>query len=252
MRPARSQTVKAIGYGEVETAGFAGRSAKEFRTLLDDHGLVCPSAHVPFDPANLGPTFDDAHALGALYVTSGGLRASLRPPLPAPGPGMSLDEARRSAELANKIGEAARRAGLRYAYHNHNAEFVDQAGMVGYDLLLRDTDPALVKFEIDCGWMVVGGRDPIEYFDRYPRRFPMIHVKDFLPRREAAANDGKTDHPGAELGHGMIDYKPYRRGRTQGGCAALLRGTGGAVRAHEPTRRRASGVRLPAVHRLSA
>lgn len=201
-------SLKAIGYSEVETAGFAGRSAKEFRTLLDDNGLVCPSAHVPFDPANLGPTFDDAHALGAHYVTSGGLRASLRPPLKSTEAGMSTEEARRSAELANKIGDSARRAGLQYTYHNHNAEFVDHGGILGYDLLLHDTDPALVKFEIDCGWMVLGGRDPVEYFGKYPGRFPMIHVKDFLPQRDAAPNDGKTDHPGAELGHGMIDYRP--------------------------------------------
>jgi sugar phosphate isomerase/epimerase len=206
--PGTLATLKAIGYAEVETAGFGKRTAKEFRRLLDDHGLVCPSAHLSFDPANLGPAFDDAQALGAEYATSGALRASLRPPLETKDPGMTLEEARRTAELANVIGEQARRAGLQYAYHNHNAEFVDQGGTVGYDLLLHGTDPALVKFEIDCGWMVLGGRDPIDYFRKYPGRFPMIHVKDFLPLRNAAPNDGRTDHPGAELGHGMIDYKP--------------------------------------------
>ena len=70
------QAIKNIGFGEVETAGFAKLSAKEFRKLLDDAGLVCPSAHLQFDVDNLGPTFEDAHALGVHYVTSGGLRAS--------------------------------------------------------------------------------------------------------------------------------------------------------------------------------
>jgi sugar phosphate isomerase/epimerase len=89
-------------------------------------------------------------------------------------------------------------------YHNHDFEFAEQAGgAIGYDLLLRETDPRLVQFEIDCGWMVVGGRDPRDYFARYPGRFPMIHVKDFLP---AASHGGAR--PGAELGHGMIDYGP--------------------------------------------
>ena len=95
---------------------------------------------------------------------------------------MSPDEAKRTAEIANRIGEAAKRAGLQFVYHNHDAEFADQGGgVIGYDLLLRETDPDLVKFEIDCGWMIFAGRNPIDYFKKFPHRFPMIHVKDFLP-----------------------------------------------------------------------
>jgi hypothetical protein len=96
-----------------------------------------------------------------------------------------------------------RRAGLQYVYHNHDFEFAEQAGGIGYDLLLKVTDPGLVQFEIDCGWMVLGGRDPRDYFLRYPDRFPMIHVKDFLPMSAHSA-----EHQGAELGRGMIDYGP--------------------------------------------
>jgi sugar phosphate isomerase/epimerase len=206
------RAVRAIGYGEVETAGFGQLSARQFRGLLDDAGLACPSAHLQFDPRNLGAAFDDAHALGARYAASGSLRALIqRDAQPGAGSptGMRLEEARRTAELANRIGEQARRAGLEYAYHNHDFEFADQgAGAIGYDLLLRETDPGLVKFEIDCGWMTLGGRDPREYFARYPNRFPMIHVKDFLP---AGAQPRTPDAPapaGAELGHGMIDYRP--------------------------------------------
>ena len=193
------KALKQIGFGEVETAGFGDRSAKEFRRLLDDAGLACPSSHLPFDIDNLGATFEAAHALGNTYTASGGLRASLRPPVTGPESGMTLEEAKRTADLANRIGAAAQKAGLQYAYHNHNVEFVDQGGSIGYDILLKETDPALVKFEIDCGWMVVGGRNPIDYFKQYPDRFPMIHVKDFL---------AQPAHPGTELGHGMIDYGP--------------------------------------------
>jgi sugar phosphate isomerase/epimerase len=202
------KALKQIGYGEVETAGFGDRSAKEFRRLLDDAGLTCPSSHLPFDIDNLGPTFETAHALGNTYTASGGLRASLRPPLTTDS-GMTVEEAKRTADLANRIGAAAQKAGLQYAYHNHNVEFVDQGGSIGYDILLKETDPALVKFEIDCGWMVLGGRNPIDYFKQYPDRFPMIHVKDFLRSSNNLANDGHTQgHAGAELGHGMIDYQP--------------------------------------------
>jgi sugar phosphate isomerase/epimerase len=203
------KSLKEIGFGEVETAGFGKLSAKAFRTLLDDAGLACPSAHMQFDVANLGPTFEDAHALGNRYVASGSLRSALRPPVAFFSGGMTLEEAKQTADLANRIGERARQAGLQYAYHNHNFEFVDQGGAIGYDVLLRETDPDRVKFEIDCGWMVLGGRNPIDYFKKYPNRFPMIHVKDFLPPQDKGADGGKGPaHPGAELGHGIIDYGP--------------------------------------------
>ena len=203
------RTIREIGFGEVETAGFGALSAQQFRGLLDDAGLECPSAHLQFDTGNLGAAFGQAHALGARYATSGSLREALASVgggqrTSPPARGMSLDEARRTAELANRIGEQARRAELQYVYHNHDFEFAAQpGGAIGYDLLLSETDPGLVQFEIDCGWMVVGGRDPREYFARHPGRFPMVHVKDFLP---AALHGGA--HPGAELGHGMIDYGP--------------------------------------------
>jgi sugar phosphate isomerase/epimerase len=197
--------LREIGFGEVESAGFGKLSSKEFRRLLDDAGLVCPSAHLQFDSNNLGSAFEDAHALGAKYATSGSLPAAA-----SSKRGMSLDEAKRTAEFANRIGEAAKRAGLQYAYHNHDAEFADQGGgAIGYDLLLRETDPKLVKFEIDCGWMIFAGRNPIDYFKKHPKRFPMIHVKDFLAAHDTSAVAGSAaEMLGAELGHGLVDYKP--------------------------------------------
>jgi sugar phosphate isomerase/epimerase len=215
--------LREIGFGEVETAGFGKLSAQEFRKLLDDAGLACPSAHLQFDIDKLGPTFEDAHALGIHYVTSGGLRSSLRPPITGLVSGMTLDEAKRTAELANRIGEKARQAGLQYAYHNHNIEFADQGGAIGYDILLRETNPDLVKFEIDCGWMIVGGRNPIDYFKKYPNRFPMIHVKDFLPPHIEGADAGNAPaHSGAELGHGIIDYKPIFAAADKAGLQHLF------------------------------
>jgi len=199
--------LRQIGFQEVESAGFGKLSAKAFRGLLDDAGLSCPSAHLQFDIANLGPAFDDAHALGAKFAVCSMMRSLvLGPSAPKDGlkTGISLDEAKRTAELANRIGAAAQRAGLQFAYHNHNFEFADVGGgVIGYDLLLQQTDPQLVKFEIDCGWMIFAGHDPVAYFGKYPRRFPLIHVKDFLPRAS-----GDTEMKGAELGHGTVDYKP--------------------------------------------
>jgi sugar phosphate isomerase/epimerase len=212
--------LRAIGYGEVETAGLAGLSARQFRVLLDAAGLGCPSAHLGFEPDKLGAAFDDAHALGARYAASGSLRALVQHDLPAgaTASGMTLEEAKRTAALANRIGELAARVGLQYVYHNHDFEFADLGdGAIGYDLLLKETDPKLVEFEIDCGWMTLGGRDPRRYFARYPYRFPMIHVKDFLPQPAAPRPPDAPAHPGAELGHGMIDYRPILLAAEQAG-----------------------------------
>ncbi len=204
------KTLRKIGFGEVESAGFDKLSAKQFRRLLDDAGLACPSAHLPFDINNLGATFEAAHVLGAKYATSGSLPRTVDPSaaVATSKPGMSLEEAKRTAELANRFGEAAKRENLQYVYHNHDFEFADQGGgAIGYDVLLRETDPQLVKFEIDCGWMVFAGHNPIDYFSKYPNRFPMIHVKDFLAAHDkgAAASGAML---GAELGRGVVDYKP--------------------------------------------
>jgi sugar phosphate isomerase/epimerase len=200
------QRLRKIGFLEVESAGFGALSAKQFRGLLDDAGLSCPSAHVQFDVDNLDRAFADAHALGATYAVSGMMRSLVlgsKAPKDSLGTGMSLDEAKGTAQLANRIGDSARRAGLQFTYHNHNFEFADSGGgAIGYDVLLQETDPQLVKFEIDCGWMIFAGHDPGTYFKKYPHRFPMIHVKDFLP----PASNGPMR--GAELGRGSVDYKP--------------------------------------------
>ena len=208
--------LQQIGYRNVESAGFGGMSAKDFRRLLDDAGLSCPSAHLDFMNGNIQANFEDAHALGAHYVVSSILRRGTGE-LPQMDPAfskyaeamraMTLEDAKQTADLANRIGEQAKQAGLQYGYHNHFMEFVDQGhGQVAYDVLLKETNPELVVFEIDCGWMRVAGPDPVHYIRKYPQRFPMIHVKDFLD--VGAKNAAPGTRIGTELGHGFIDYKP--------------------------------------------
>lgn len=208
------KTLRKIGYGIVESAGFTNLSAKDFRKALDAAGLRCPSAHLPFTAADPGPLFEDAHAVGAHYAVS-----SMLFPEPTGASenglgkvlaGLTLDDFKRIAELANRIGAKAKQAGLRYAYHNHNFEFRKQGnGQTGYDLLLQETDPELVKFELDCGWMVAAGSNPVSYFRSYPNRYRMIHVKDFLLNGKPTTELEGPDRPvGTELGKGSIDYKP--------------------------------------------
>jgi sugar phosphate isomerase/epimerase len=206
-----------IGFRTVETAGFGAATASKFRGYLDDAQLSCPSAHLNFLGGDIDAALADANALGVHYAVSSILRLGTGPaPIGGPVlPGflakllpMTLEDAKTTAALANKIGEQAKKAGLQYAYHNHFFEFVDTGkGVVAYDILLQETDPDLVQFEIDCGWMVAAGANPVAYFNKYPTRFSMIHVKDFL------AVDKRAPVPaalrvGAALGRGSIDYKP--------------------------------------------
>jgi sugar phosphate isomerase/epimerase len=123
---------------------------------------------------------------------------------------MSADDFRRTAAKANEIGQRAKAAGMKYAYHNHNFEFRDLGdGKTGYEILLLETDPSLVKFQADCGWMKVGGKDPIDYLTRHGDRFAMLHIKDFKNITKPVTALMSPDMPTpTELGRGSIDLKP--------------------------------------------
>jgi sugar phosphate isomerase/epimerase len=196
--------IAAIGYTEVETAGFAGLTAREFRDELRRAGIHCHSAHMQWNVQDLGALFDDAHALGVNFVVSSALFSS------GSGDGSTVDGYKKLAAKLNGIAQKTHDAGLRYAYHNHNFEFKDLgAGIIGYDILLSETDPALVQFELDCGWMIAAGSQPIEYFIKYPRSYRMLHIKDFVAGSKIGTSLASGLRPqGTELGRGHIDYKP--------------------------------------------
>lgn len=210
--PGTLRNLHEIGYLEVETAGFGKYTAKDYRGFCDDVNLKIPSAHLGFqDATDFGPLFADANTLGAQYVTSSFLSTQAAQPSKgqAAPPPLGLDGFKRIAARMNDIGTKAKAAGLQYAYHNHNHEFEKMPdGSYGYDVLLHETDAGLVKFEIDCGWMVMGGADPVHYFKQYPGRFRMLHVKDFKTRTVTTLRVGPGRPQGTELGHGFIDYHP--------------------------------------------
>ncbi|TCV92696.1 sugar phosphate isomerase/epimerase [Luteibacter rhizovicinus] len=198
------KTLKTIGYVDIEA--IVTSTAKTLRDQLNDAGLRCPSLH--FDSLGFEPGIEAAHVLGARYIVSSMLPSIMQKEQAAKGksapePTYSLDEAKRTAEYANRIGEKARQAGLQYAYHNHHLEFTDVGGgQTFYDVLLKETDHKLVQFELDCGWVHAGGKNPADYFKANPGRIPLMHAKDFLP------GAGGKNYPGAELGRGTLDYKP--------------------------------------------
>jgi sugar phosphate isomerase/epimerase len=215
--------IAEIGYTEVETAGLGKLSAAQFRDLLRDAGLHAPSAHLNFGFEDTGKLLDDAKTLGVDYVVSSVL-VSVAPPKSMDDPkalmeffkgvdSQTADDFRRTAAKANEIGQKAKAAGMQYAYHNHNFEFRDLGNSkTGYEILLQETDPSLVKFEADCGWMKVAGQNPIDYFKSYGDRFAMLHVKDFKnitkPVTTFAAFMSPDMPVSTELGRGSIDLKP--------------------------------------------
>jgi sugar phosphate isomerase/epimerase len=225
--PGTLKQLHEIGYREVETAGFGKYSAREFRALIDAAGLTCPSAHLQLTASDIEPLFDDAHALGAAYATSSILRdppARKTPPAapgaaPTPFPSLGSDGFKRIAAHMNSIGAKAKAAGLKYAYHNHNFEFEKVSDReYGYDILIKETDPELVFFEIDCGWMVIAGASPVEYMRKHPKRIRMLHIKDFQRVATPTIDLRGPGRPkGTELGKGFIDYAPiFAEGRKTG------------------------------------
>ena len=204
--------IGALGYREVEAAGFFGHSPSEVKGAMDRAGLDCVSAHYPL--RDLLPKADETiqfgKDLGLKYIVCAS--PWLKDPSRVKDPGsraardaMTLDDWRWNAEQLNRIGERVNAAGIRLAYHNHTAEFRAENGVVFYDEILRATDPAKVTFEMDCGWVVVGGVKPVDYLSRYPSRFSMLHVKEF---KMDGWTPGSTPPPSTEMGRGSIDYRP--------------------------------------------
>jgi sugar phosphate isomerase/epimerase len=182
--------LKAIGYGYVEAFAMAITNMGEFKKMVGDAGLGCPSGHFAFGFMPTEKVLDDAAALGVHYVVS-----SVLPPQQPNSDDLkkgnfgammqmmnhlSADDFKRMATMANEIGESAKKRGLELAYHNHNVEFRKlQDGKTGYEILLKETDPALVKLEVDAGWVAAGGADPAALIAANAERVKLIHFKDF-------------------------------------------------------------------------
>lgn len=198
--------VAALGYRDVEAAGYYNHSVAEVKEAMKAAGLNLVSSH--HSSGDLHKQFDEILAfnkgLGVKYIICSS--PSRKDPSQGNRGPMTLDDWKWNAEELNKFGEKVNAAGLKFGYHNHFPEFHKTEGEIPYDVLLHGTDPSKVTFEMDCGWVIVGGGNPIDYFRKYPTRITMLHVKDF---KKSAAPFSETNRPGiAELGQGFIDYRP--------------------------------------------
>jgi sugar phosphate isomerase/epimerase len=172
--------VAAIGYKEVEFAGYFTRTPQQVREALKASGLVSPAAHVAYGllTDKWEATLETARAIGHQFLVNPWLDESMR---------KSLDDWKRIAETFNRAGERSMKAGIQFAYHNHHFEFLPLEGRMPFDLLLEQCDPKLVTIELDLCWITVAGKDPLDYFKRYPGRFPLVHVKGLAKTPEGGA-----------------------------------------------------------------
>jgi len=196
--------IAAIGYQDCETYGYDpekgtyyGLKAAAFKQLLADNQMITTSGHYDFagyfeKPADAMKRFVDqciegAHALGQRYITWPWLDPASR----------SIEKFRLLTGKLNTIGEQVTKAGLGFAYHNHDFEFIDHNGENGYDIIMRNTDASLVKLQIDLYWVMHSSKlSPAELMKKQPGRFVMWHIKDM----------DKVTRDYSELGNGSIDY----------------------------------------------
>lgn len=186
--------VAAAGYAEVEFAGYHDRTPAEVRRALERHGLAAPAAHVPWDRTER----DWAAAVGEAAEV--GHRYAIVPWIPESARG-DADAWRRTAERLDRAGRAARAAGLRVGYHNHDFELRPLAdGTLPLDLLIAATDPAHVVFELDLYWLARAGQDPAAWLARHAGRVELVHAKD---------SAGPPDHRMVDVGAGTIDFAAF-------------------------------------------
>lgn len=195
--------VAQVGYKEVEFAGYFGHTAQQVKDVLQKNGLTAPSTHVQYDELDekFPSVIEFSKTVGMDYIICPWIPEDLR---------KSPDIWKQASDKFNKCGEQTKKAGMQFGYHNHWFEFLPTNGKLPYDELLKDCNPDLVKMEMDLCWAVAAGADPVKYFEKYPGRFPLVHVKDLKTKPKitsgGAQNYGDTVDL-TEVGSGIIDWK---------------------------------------------
>ena len=217
--------IAAAGIRSVQISSLHRRSATEFRAALDKAGLKCRSTHVAASSAvpgagTTGLTFDDLDKLVEQMTIFGSRDAVLPlfqfpndpkwgPPVPfaslirTDSPPLSAERYERMADFLNETGSALKKRGVRIGYHNHNSELAPLGDKTGLQILLEKTDPRVVDFEMDAGWLAAAGQDPVEWLKRYRGRFTQMHVKDIAAG--TTVNYHMRQKP-TEVGSGIMDW----------------------------------------------
>ncbi|SOE23317.1 Sugar phosphate isomerase/epimerase [Spirosomataceae bacterium TFI 002] len=213
-------TLKAVadaGFNYVESFGgdkgiFWGYEAKEFGKILTDLGLKIKASHCSPEYTTDISTEEEFKKLAA-DAASIGLKYLINP---FPGELKTKDEWMKVAEGLNRQGEICKANGIRTAYHNHHIEFLPcESGELPENILIENTDPSLVDFEMDMYWVIKAGQDPVEWLKKHNSRFKLCHVKDLLPNAKLEEIENNETPEGdfwplggsCNLGQGQIDFK---------------------------------------------
>lgn len=200
------EKVAAIGYKEVEFAGYFEHTPGDVRRILEENGLIAPSVHVDYQSleSKWQQVVETATIVGHKYIVNSMVDIHL---LGEP------DVWKHAADTFNRAGEVSKKAGIQFAYHNHFFEFIPSNGKMPYDILLEECDPELVKMEMDFCWIASVAQNPLLYFQRYPGRFPLVHVKQLRKLPVRAPDDEtslilfeRTLPDITEVGHGVINW----------------------------------------------
>ena len=225
--------VAEIGYKEVEPTTYGTLDPKQFRAALDRYGLSAPSTHAgAAEGPDLEKQLEGFQIMGIQYAEirgggggrgAGGVRPPVAPagavaPVAPRGAGggrapQTEESVKREAEQINKHGEIAKKFGMKMLIHNHTQEFewLEGGKLTQYDVLLRDTDPALVAMQLDIGWASVAGQNILQMFQKSPGRFELWHVKDATGIKsadpKATPNQRRQSSTLVPVGQGEVDYQ---------------------------------------------
>lgn len=180
--------VASFGYKQLEgyegpKGIYWGMKHTEFKKFISDQGMSMLSSHCKWEE-NLEQKAAEAAEIGLKWLMC-----------PYLGPQKELDFFKKTAEKFNKAGEVCKRAGIRFAYHNHDYSFKQVEGQLPQDVMMQNTDPSLVDFEMDIYWVVAAGADPVAWFNKYPNRFKLVHVKDKKGDESVVLGTGTIDFP---------------------------------------------------------
>jgi sugar phosphate isomerase/epimerase len=209
--PPAMEKVRDFGFKIVETAGTHNLSAEKFKELLEQNKLKAVSGHFPFERYrdDAEGVAKDAKVLGLEYVGCAWIPHEAE---------FDEKECRSAIEVFNKAGAALRKHGLKFFYHAHGYEFAPHAGKTFMDLIMNETDSANVRFEMDIFWVVHPGQDPVMWFEKYPKRWELVHLKDMKKGVKTGVLTGKTDVSNdVALGTGQMDWPAILRAAKKAG-----------------------------------
>ena len=164
--------IRELGFRKVEVGNLHGRTPATFLSMLKSQGLVATSMGAAYKALNadIGPIAAQANALGVSYVVCDTIPHSAKH--------IVAKDVTAAADSLNRWGERLAASGLSLCYHTHGTEFDPSPDGTHFDTLLKLTNPKFVNYEMDIFWIVYGFQDPVQFLRRYPKRFPLMHIKD--------------------------------------------------------------------------